>query len=73
MDALLAQQGEWRISASVLREHLAAQLLERILPMYSQFYNTYSAVKFSKRHASDYLRFPPQDVDKILKGFFGRS
>lgn len=73
MDALLAQQGEWRVSSSGLREHMSAQLTEAILPVYTEFYNTYAAVKFSKKHMNEYLRFPPAQVERNLKTFFGRS
>eukprot|EP01035_Chromulina_nebulosa_P026238 gene26238-34327_t len=72
MEALLAQQGEWRVSSS-LREHMSAQLLEAILPVYTEFFNTYASVKFSKKHMNEYLRFQPAQVERNLKTFFGRS
>jgi len=73
MEALRAQQGEWRVSSTGLREHMSAQLQDTVLPVYTEFYNTYAAVKFSKKHMDRYLRFPPAEVEWNLKTFFGRS
>eukprot|EP01036_Dinobryon_divergens_P031317 gene31317-40691_t len=56
-----------------LREHMSAQLLEAILPVYTEFFNTYASVKFSKKHMNEYLRFQPAQVERNLKTFFGRS
>ena len=73
MDALLAQQGEWRVSATGLREQLRQQIIAKILPVYTDFFNAYSTVKFSKKHMSEYLRYPPGFVEKNLKIFFGKA
>jgi len=73
MEALRAQQGEWRVSSTGLREHMSAQLQDTVLPVYTEFYNTFAAVKFSKKHMDRYLRFPPAEVEWNLKTFFGRS
>jgi hypothetical protein len=73
MDALLSQQGEWRVSSSLLREILGTKLLEEIYPYYEDFYNKYSKIQFSKKHMSEYLRFPPEDVERLLQNFFGKS
>lgn len=72
MDALLAQQGEWRISAPILRETLTAQLVARVVPPYSEFYAAFSPVKFSKKHMEQYLRYSPESVERHLQSFFGR-
>lgn len=73
MDALLAQQGEWRVSAAGLRDQLAAQLVESIVPTYQHFYDTYSTVNFSKTHMSQYLKYKPEDVATALSAFFGKT
>lgn len=73
MEAFLAQQGEWRVSNSSLRESLAAQLTQRISLPYQHFFTTYSAIKFSKKHTNDYLRFTPAQLEQHLRSFFGRS
>jgi hypothetical protein len=72
MDALLAQQGEWRVSSSVLRESLSNQLVQRILSTYTPFFSSYSSVKFSKKHMEEYLKYTPVQVENHLKGFFGK-
>ena len=72
IESFLAQQGEWRVSASGLRQHLSDKLLHTVLPVYTQFFSVYSTTKFSKKHSSMYLRFPPQDVERIFKTFFGK-
>ena len=73
MDALLTQQGEWRVSSAGLREHLGNLLVAKICRFYTPFFDTYSATSFSKKHMEDYLRFPPKDVERALRYFFGKS
>lgn len=73
MDALLAQQGEWRVASAGLRERLSAMMVAKILTEYTTFYNTYSIVKFSKKHMDEYLKYPPAVVERHLTGFFGRA
>jgi hypothetical protein len=72
MDALLSQQGEWRVSSSVLRETLSQQLVSRVLGNYSSFFNSFSSIKFSKKHMEEYLKYTPAQVENNLKGFFGK-
>ena len=72
MEALLAQQGEWRVSSSTLRETLTTNLLNRVVNAYNNFFAAYSVVKFSKKHMSEYLKFTPSQLENHLKGFFGR-
>ena len=72
MEALLSQQGEWRISSSSLRESLTANLLSKVVGAYNNFFAAYSVVKFSKKHMSEYLKFTPAQLENHLKGFFGR-
>lgn len=73
MDALLTQQGEWRISATGLREQLGQQLVNKILPVYAEFYDSFASLKFSKKHSKQYLRFSPVNVEKNLQNFFGKN
>lgn len=72
MEALLSQQGEWRVSSSSLRETLTANLLGRVVTAYGNYFANYSVVKFSKKHMSEYLKFTPSQLENHLKGFFGR-
>lgn len=73
MDAFLAQQGEWRVSSAALRDVLAQQLTQRILSTYATFFATYSAIKFSKKHMNEYLKYTPAQLELHLRSFFGRS
>jgi hypothetical protein len=73
MDAFLAQQGEWRVSSSSLRDVLAQQLTQRVLATYTTFFATYSAVKFSKKHMNEYLKYTPAQLEQHLRSFFGRA
>jgi Exo70 exocyst complex subunit len=73
MDALLAQQGELRVSVAGLRDALGDQLLDTIYPFYNKLYENYSTVAFSKKHMNEYLRFSPRDVERSLKYFFGKG
>lgn len=71
LESLEGMKGEWRISTVTMREDLSAQLVNTILPVYAEFYRTHSGTQFSKKHMSQYLRFPPPTVERILKGFAG--
>eukprot|EP01038_Epipyxis_sp_PR26KG_P012873 gene12873-17251_t len=55
MEAFLSQQGEWRISATGLREQISNELVNRI------------------KHMNEYIKYTPQDVERNLVSFFGRS
>ena len=72
MDALLAQQGEWRVSSSDLRQHLGELLLETVVPPYLEFFTTYSVIPFSKKHMSGYLKYQPNIIEDKLKTYFGK-
>lgn len=73
LEAFLSLQGEWRISAAVLREFLTKQLVERVLPVYSEFFNAFSTTHFSKKHMNQYIKYPPTEVERVLKNFFGKA
>jgi hypothetical protein len=73
MEALLAQQGDWRVASAGLRDRLSQLMVSRVVPVYTKFFSEYSVVKFSKKHTEEYLKFPPNVVERHLTGFFGRS
>ena len=70
MDTLHILQSEWRISSTELRENVRHQLTTLVVPAYSMFFNTYSNVPFSKKHSSEYLRYPPASVETIFSTLF---
>ena len=73
LEALLAQQGAWRISSASLRNDMGKQLADTVIPSYTRFYEQYSTVNFSKRHMDQYVRFTADDARLILLRFFGGS
>lgn len=70
LDTLQVLQADWRISSSELRANVREQLKTSIVPVYSEFFNTYSTVHFSKKHMGEYLKYPPPAVEKILISLF---
>jgi hypothetical protein len=70
MEAWTSHQGEWRISNELLRESIKKDLVRKIMPMYTEFYDVYHQIRFSKKHMDQYLKFPPEDVERIIQGFF---
>ncbi len=73
IDALLAQKGEWRISATGLRDLITNQLVDAIVPIYTEFYKKYSTIQFSKKHMAEYIKYSPDVIEKILLSFFGAA
>jgi len=71
LEALLAQQGAWRVSSATLRDELGKQMADTIVPAYAAFYDKYSKTNFSKRHMDQYIRFTAEDAKLILGRFFG--
>jgi hypothetical protein len=71
LEALLAQQGAWRISSGELRDEMGKLLADTVIPVYKDFYDKYSKVNFSKRHMDQYVRFTAEDAKLILGRFFG--
>lgn len=70
IEAWTSHQGEWRISTDFLRDAVKKDLTRKIMPIYTEFYETYSVIKFSKKNQDKYLKFPPEDVNRIIQGFF---
>jgi hypothetical protein len=71
LEALLAQQGAWRVSSAKLRDDLGRQLADTVIPVYRDFYGTYSKVQFTKKHLDQYIRFTAEDAKVVLERFFG--
>jgi hypothetical protein len=70
MDAILSMHDQWRISSRELRERIHTQLNIQIMDQYSEFYRKYSVVNFSKKNKESYLRFPPDQVERVLSEIF---
>jgi hypothetical protein len=70
MDTLQILQSNWRISSTDLRENVRKQLVSLVVPVYAEFFATYSSVHFSKKHMDEYLKYPPKNVENILMSLF---
>lgn len=70
MEALLSQQGAWKVTAPTLRDELGVSLAETVGPLYERFYHEHSCTNFSKRHMDQYVRFLPEEVTTALRRFF---
>jgi hypothetical protein len=71
LDALISKRGEWRLANNAdLRQSLNEQLKHTIVSPFSLFFSENCRVQFSKKHAQQYLRFPPSEVDRLLAQYF---
>jgi hypothetical protein len=70
MNALESKRGEWRVTSPALREALTTELLQILLPPYSEFFRAHSNVQFSKKHMNEYLLYEPPQVERALANFF---
>ncbi|CEG40833.1 hypothetical protein PPTG_09959 [Plasmopara halstedii] len=53
-----------------MRQHVIRTAIDTIMPAYKPFYEKYSAIQFSKKHASRYLKYTPQAAQSLLKELF---
>lgn len=70
MDTIIKIHDEWRISSKDLRERIHSQLTLQIMEPYTQFFQQYSLIPFSKKNKEHYLRYPPTNIEKILTSIF---
>jgi hypothetical protein len=70
LEALLTQQGAWKVSAPSLRDEMGMRIKDAIYPIYNTFYQEYSGTNFSKRHMDQYVKHTPEDVKTLLLRFF---
>nr|CCA19242.1 conserved hypothetical protein [Albugo laibachii Nc14] len=53
-----------------IRHRMIQNALDAVVPAYTRFYEKYSVVQFSRKHASKYLQCTPAAVEKLLKELF---
>lgn len=70
MAAFQNVRGDWRATSSAVKEALTRELVQVIIPTYSEFFRSYSNEQFSKKHMSEYLVYSPQSAEKIFCQFF---
>jgi hypothetical protein len=70
MDTMAQIQDEWRISSKDLRDRVHTQLTLQVMETYSQFFQQFHGVPFSKKNKESYLRYPPPAVENVLNKIF---
>lgn len=53
-----------------LRKNMQNEVKSVFFPKYQRFYDTYSAVRFSKKKQEEYLQFPPRKVEEMIGMLF---
>lgn len=70
IDLLISMKSQFRISSSDLRRRVQGQLQLELMDSYTEFFDKYSKVNFSKKNKESYLRYPPPEVKRVLDEFF---
>ncbi|EGD83071.1 hypothetical protein PTSG_03709 [Salpingoeca rosetta] len=71
LERIQALQQEFAIPSQALREELTQTNLDTVLPRFVAFNNAYSTSGFSQKNPHKYLRFSPDDVERMLKALLG--
>ncbi|CAK9211740.1 unnamed protein product [Sphagnum troendelagicum] len=69
-DELYQRQTQWTIPDNELREAVRLAVAEVLLPAYRSFIKRYSAILESSKSNSKYVRYSPEDLDRMLSEFF---
>ncbi|KAG5177523.1 Cullin repeat-like-containing domain protein [Tribonema minus] len=69
-DQLHTSQRGLNVSDPDIRTLLMEEARDRVLGPYRKLYDTYKDVPFSKKHQSEYLKYPPEAVDRGIEGLF---
>ncbi|KAH7461458.1 Exocyst complex component EXO70A1 [Phytophthora ramorum] len=70
LEELHKTQRTYVVAEVPIRQHLIRTAVDTIIPVYKAFYEKYSVIQFSRKHASRYLKYPPQAVQALLKELF---
>ncbi|KAL4166089.1 hypothetical protein KRP22_014792 [Phytophthora ramorum] len=70
LEELHKTQRTYVVAEVPIRQHLIRTAVDTIIPAYKAFYEKYSVIQFSRKHASRYLKYPPQAVQALLKELF---
>ncbi|KAG7395932.1 Exocyst complex component 7 [Phytophthora boehmeriae] len=70
LEELHKTQKVYVVAEVPIRQYLIRTAVDTILPAYKTFYEKYSVIQFSKKHASRYLKYTPQAVQSLLKELF---
>lgn len=70
LEELYNRQTQWTIPDSELREAVRLAVAEVLLPAYRSFLKRYSSIIESDRHKGKYIRYTPEDLERMLGEFF---
>ncbi|KAG7391071.1 Exocyst complex component 7 [Phytophthora pseudosyringae] len=70
LEELYKTQRTYVVAEVPIRQHLIRTAVDTIIPAYKAFYEKYSAIQFSRKHASKYLKYTPQAAQVLLKELF---
>ncbi|RLN47081.1 hypothetical protein BBJ29_002506 [Phytophthora kernoviae] len=70
LEELHKTQRAYVVAEVPIRQYLIRTAVDTVVPAYKTFYEKYSAIQFSKKHANRYLKYTPQAVQALLKELF---
>ncbi|KAE9357212.1 hypothetical protein PF008_g3257 [Phytophthora fragariae] len=70
LEELHKTQRAYVVAEVPIRQHLIRTAVDTIIPVYKAFYEKYSVIQFSRKHASKYLKYTPQAAQGLLKELF---
>lgn len=70
IEELHRTQKTYIVAEVPIRQYLIRTAVDTIIPAYKTFYEKYSVIQFSKKHASRYLKYTPQAAQTLLKELF---
>ncbi|EGZ07079.1 hypothetical protein PHYSODRAFT_529730 [Phytophthora sojae] len=70
LEELHKTQRAYVVAEVPIRQHLVRTAVDTIIPAYKAFYEKYSVIQFSRKHASKYLKYTPQAAQGLLKELF---
>ncbi|KAJ8524648.1 hypothetical protein ON010_g16469 [Phytophthora cinnamomi] len=70
LEELHKTQRAYVVAEVPIRQHLIRTAVDTIIPAYKAFYEKYSVIQFSRKHASKYLKYTPQAAQCLLKELF---
>ncbi|CAK9186458.1 unnamed protein product [Ilex paraguariensis] len=69
-EELHQRQSQWTVPDTELRESLRLAVAEVLLPAYRSFIKRFGALVENGKNPQKYIRFTPEDLDRMLGEFF---
>ncbi|KAG3089572.1 hypothetical protein PI124_g17420 [Phytophthora idaei] len=70
LEELHKTQKTYVVAEIPIRQHLIRTAVDTIIPAYKAFYDKYSVIQFSRKHASRYLKYTPPAAQNLLRELF---